>query len=399
MSWPANDSMEPFSALRPVYRPVGRSVSLSGQEFAPSSLFASGRSSFYGSGTQALAAALVAARGLSSCATPEVIIPAYACPDLVSAAVYADVKPVLVDFLADSSQFCPASITASLSKNTVAIVGVNFLGIPQASDELRRIANDVGVVYIDDSAQYFPNEREWAAMPADISIFSFGRGKPLSVGGGGMAHCRNPFLQALLPRPDLVATTTLSRSAYWIKTLLYNQLIKPWGYSLVIRIPGLGLGQTVYHPLLDINGLDQQRASYLCANAMLYSARDLAACGGIGDIVERWSARELIKDLPVLAGVSSQVLLRYPLLFSSRLRRDEVYEKLDANGLGASKLYPVLLDQLEETKRQVLVRSSLDNARSFASRLLTLPVHEHIGRSYFSALSCAVDGLSHDKGS
>src|SRR5262245_15898078 len=50
-----------------------------------------------GSGTQALAMALLDARARLAALAPEVILPAYACPDLVTASVYAGVHPRLVD--------------------------------------------------------------------------------------------------------------------------------------------------------------------------------------------------------------------------------------------------------------------------------------------------------------
>ena len=68
-------------------------------------------SRFYQSGTAALAAAISAAKLLKNKNYPEVILPAYACPDLVSAAVFAGVKPVLVDLEAERPWLDPVSYT------------------------------------------------------------------------------------------------------------------------------------------------------------------------------------------------------------------------------------------------------------------------------------------------
>ncbi|MEP1581484.1 MAG: hypothetical protein ABJK18_02990, partial [Marinobacter sp.] len=80
-------------------RPVGSRVALPGRDDSlalPWEKFY--RSEYMGSGTQALSFAVaIAIQGKSKTPDPEVIIPAYGCPDLVAAVVAQNARPVLVD--------------------------------------------------------------------------------------------------------------------------------------------------------------------------------------------------------------------------------------------------------------------------------------------------------------
>src|SRR5262245_23054839 len=88
-----------FWKLTPVRRPVP--LALAAADPAPLARLSGPLSlGLYGSGTEALAAALCEARRLARTppgVRPEAVLPAYGCPDLVSACVFAGVHPRLVD--------------------------------------------------------------------------------------------------------------------------------------------------------------------------------------------------------------------------------------------------------------------------------------------------------------
>jgi dTDP-4-amino-4,6-dideoxygalactose transaminase len=72
--------------------------------------------------------------------SPEVLIPAYGCPDLVAAVVAQGATPVVVD-LADQQtpRMDTESVAAAITSNTVAVIAVDFLGIPERLDALSAI--------------------------------------------------------------------------------------------------------------------------------------------------------------------------------------------------------------------------------------------------------------------
>ena len=84
--------------------PVGNPVRLSGgrhDESLLQEIFSPYSPRFFDSGTSALAASVLVAINVKGASDPEVILPAYGCPDLISAVVFAGKRPVLVPIQAD----------------------------------------------------------------------------------------------------------------------------------------------------------------------------------------------------------------------------------------------------------------------------------------------------------
>lgn len=350
--------------------PTGNPIALTFSAAAPPEL--AGFSACYvNSGTAALALALIAARRRAAVDSPEVILPGYACPDLVSAAVHAGVRPVLVDIGGGDPGYELAALKNALSADTVAVVAVNFLGIRERLDELRELLRQwPQAVLVEDDAQWFPEPG--SALSGDAVCLSFGRGKPVSLLGGGALLLRNGVFDDFVAAAEL-AQAVLPGASYRWKVRAYNTLLHPLGYGLLSRNPLLQLGRTVFKPLPAIAALDEERARLLTPNCNAYHARPQTAAA---QLRERLPAA---LDLPLQLGERSGRLLRYPLLCADGAQRDALLHALRAAGLGASAMYREVLPEIEGVGAQVEVRSPLPGARRFAARLLTLPVHAGVG--------------------
>jgi dTDP-4-amino-4,6-dideoxygalactose transaminase len=335
-----------------------------------------------GSGTQALAAAVALAISRSNLdgATPEVILPAYGCPDLIAAVMSQGARPVLVDLLPDCPFMDTEKVSQALSDATVAVIAVGFLGVPERVSLLASICRDRGAWLIEDSAQCFPPD--CAREPvADCAVLSFGRGKPINLMGGG----------ALLVRGDHNATAEdllLSLPEGEVKVdwqwkarrHIFNFLLGRLGYGLLRRIPFLGLGTTVYRPLDSIRrirlpaglveagiaGAEQRPASVTTYGQEL---EFLAQCG--------WKL--FMSNKASGGNGAGQVTLRYGVLAPHREVRDKAIEALNHQGIGANAFYGRILPDIDGVPG-VLVSSSdrYPNANTFADRLITLPSHEDV---------------------
>lgn len=356
-------------------RPVGNRIASSGDadDRAIDELIEGYRLVYLSSGTAALASAMRMACERSGARSPEVILPAYGCPDLVAAAVHAGARPVLADLRQDSPEYDPEAVAALVNPDTVAIVAVTFLGVRPAGARLRTIIGNRNVVLIEDSAQWFPREPAQRFF-GDYVVLSFGRGKPVNVLGGGALlvaeHMASP------PAPATrVAGAALKDAA---QVALYNSLIHPRVYGIAEKLPFLGIGLTRYHPLDEIAGMRVERKRRLPVNVRRYVERRL-------DVQDQWRAalRRLgcpdVIDLPLAHGVpSDSALLRYPVLLSSKSRRDETYARLRQAGLGASIMYGQALPDIEGVGPLVGLQTDFPRARDFAGRLLTLPTHDDV---------------------
>jgi len=335
-----------------------------------------------GSGTQALSAAIAfSIQRRSGVSSPEVIVPAYGCPDLIAAIVAQDATPVLVDLEPDSPLMSIIGIREAISPSTVSIVGVGFLGISERIKLLARICQENDLFLIEDSAQCFPPESSFQPL-ADCVVLSFGRGKPINLMGGGALLFRKQFVEEaelLLSRYPLEIRKT--GIAWWAKRLMINFLLGRIPYQILERLP-LGIGETRFHPLLSISR-EQVPENLLSAGICDLRSRpeiNLVYDAALAELEEfGWEALVKRSEYNTSHGWP-HLMLRYPVLAPSREIRDCAVLMLNAAGIGANAFYGKTLVEIDGVDEQ-LMKGSYPMASDFAARLLTLPTHEDVEAS------------------
>ncbi|ABC29531.1 predicted pyridoxal phosphate-dependent enzyme apparently involved in regulation of cell wall biogenesis [Hahella chejuensis KCTC 2396] len=366
-------------------RPVGAKVYQSQDVPADISWKTNYQYIYTNSGTAALSLAVAAAmreKAASIIDVPEVILPAYACPDLVAALMAQGASPVLVDLEADSFFLDLEKLQAAISANTVAIVAVNFLGMYERLLQLRKVADARGVLLIEDSAQ--------APLPisanegcADFAILSYGRGKPVNLMGGGALLFKPTYAASV---SDIVANLRSSRIVVdWVwklKAFVVNTLIMRYPYGLLERLPFLNIGATQYHPLQSIElreGLDPLVSEGIKHFYMLRADKAAAYRQGLAGIEDIGWTLLASGDGCVDEGSAQRGLLRFPILAPSRAARDHLEIELNRRGYGANAFYRFPLHRIEGVKSRVKNGDAdFPIASTFADRLLTLPCHEGI---------------------
>lgn len=339
---------------------------------------------YLNSGTAALTLALRVAKQQAGEQRTEVIIPAYACPDLITACAGAGVTPVLCDIGAGDPGYDLEQLKSLLSDRTLAVVAVNFLGIRDRLDEIDALAGQCGAVLIEDDAQWYPEDA--SLLRGAMVITSFGRGKPASILGGGALLVRDEIAQACNDRlsgyRDAADESDMHRWQYLARAFAYNVCLNPRVYGLVARLPGLAIGRTVYKPPQPVTAMPASTRALLVGNIERYLQSDRG-------VEQAW--REQLEDrgeervnLPVRLSDRAGRMLRYPLLLKDKAARDEMLEALNRQGLGASALYQRPLTEIQGVPLEIIGAGSggvpvdYRNAVVFADRLLTLPVHEFV---------------------
>lgn len=335
---------------------------------------------YTGSGTEALSLSVRAAIALAgSVELPEVIIPAYGCPDLVAAIVAQGARPVLVDFIENQPVMDEQCIIEALSAQTVAIVAVDFLGCSERLSSLSVICRKNALTLIEDSAQCFPPFSSESGL-ADYVILSFGRGKPINLMGGGallVGNTNQLNIDTLLSKYPSVAVTL---DAKWhLKRLIFNFCMSRFIYPLLEILPFLNVGQTKFYPLDSITLLDMPR-SLLAAGLETHQARKTLHFEY--DRKLAFLEQQGWKRITMTYAEASLPRLRYALLAPSATSRDDTLEALNQSGIGANAFYEKTLPEIVDA--QMLMskgRSKYPRARDFAARLLTIPTHEGVGSS------------------
>ena len=353
-------------------------------------LFNPYRVRLYQSGTAALAAALAAAVARRPQSRPEVLLPAYACPDLVSAVLYAGARPVLVDLSADTPWLDLPELEAKITGHSVAIIAVNFLGIQERLASLRAIADKADILLIEDSAQCLFDPVNGEGPRGDFIIQSFGRGKPVSLLQGGAVIYRDALLADGLPPSDQGRAISMAgRLSGVLKMLLYNALLTPRAYGLIDALPFLHIGATRFKPLLAMQSAGALVRSLLPANIDAYRARPSATQERIRSMLEGPGMACVMDLARGLSSGSRPRLLRYPLLIADSQLRDALYRRMKKAGLGASRMYPAPLPEIAGLG-QVIDPGEYPGAERFARSILTLPTHAGVGVRHIKAMETLI---------
>lgn len=342
------------------------------------------------SGTSSLAMAMKAAAQLHPGRNdPEVILPAYGCPDLIAAADSQGIKPVLVDLEPNTPWLDVEQVETAISDNTVAIAATNFLGLRAPLRGLKEVADKHQVALIEDSAQAMPPLS--ASQPyADFVVLSFGRGKPINLMGGGallVPEQHVPVVEKLLagvPERQVVCD-----SVWRMKRLMYHALMSRWLYGLMLKLPFLRLGETHFSPLevssrlsmpkdLISSGIQAQTTRLPLRGRYADAFRDLEGSGWrlLPEMLDTFTQPDSAHGMP---GESAAALLRYPMLAPNPDSQHEAIKRLQEGGIAANAFYGTVLPNIPGVER-FLRQSSSDfpNAMAFASCLVTIPCHDGV---------------------
>lgn len=341
---------------------------------------------WFDSGTAALAVALRAAADARCVSRPEVIVPAFACPDIVAAAVYAGIQPVLADFSCESTQLDPVDVAAAMSSRTVAVVAVRLLGLPGNNAAIRAaIGRDCAL--IEDAAHVLPHAAQ--DRQADALVVSFGRGKPVSLRrGGALIVPRDSRLHAHCRQPRLGIGGKINAALHVLQSALYNYAVSPAVYWWLTRGLRISVDAIAYRPLRQVRAFPEYLVGALHRTllrppltadplARIYERMLQDVAGPWRDLASPHSSAMAHSSEMVPADIPCSTLWRYPLLLPSAEQRDQLFDRLWLAGLGPSRLYRRTLSDIPETATRVRQRAH-PNATSLADRLLTLPLHSDV---------------------
>jgi perosamine synthetase len=321
------------------------------------------------SGKAALHLTLSALKTLS--ARTEVVIPAYTCFSVPAAVLKAGLRPVLCDINPSTFDFDHAQLQDILTQDTLCVVSHHLFGIPSDVERTRAACASRHVFVIEDAAQAMDvgGSQPAPGTIGDVGIFSFGRGKNITCGAGGMVATRSDEIAAAIEAqyrrlPFPTSWETLKDFAALLFMILF---IRPRLYWIPAALPFLRLGTTEFPRTIRVRRMSGFKAGLL-RNWRRHLVRSnearSAAAADLGDRMRiRWSAG------------SARPLLRLPILTSSPHEKQRIYLAAKARGLGVSVAYPTSIDEIPEM-RQALDGRTFPSATSVASRLVTMPTHQ-----------------------
>ena len=318
------------------------------------------------SGTSALVLALRILVGRDG----TVAFPGYACIDLAAAARYAGVRVRLYDI--DPATLSPDldSVARVLKRGVGAVVVAHLHGFPADVPAVAELALAHGASVIEDAAQAAGGTLQGRPLGSfgALTVLSFGRGKGLTGGGGGALLAITPDSAERLRSTNGFPSRTgwrdlAAATAQW-------SLGRPRLYAIPNAIPGLRLGEMVFHPAHEPRGISSAAAAlvrYSLSTAeeevavRRRNASTLRATVGDSDGV---AAIE-----PVCGGTPGY--LRFPL-------RD-LRNRAEVPRVGIVRGYPQTLEEQPELRPCLHANEpSVPGATHLRRSLFTLPVHSHV---------------------
>jgi dTDP-4-amino-4,6-dideoxygalactose transaminase len=327
----------------------------------------------------------------------EVILPRYSCYEFTLAIQMAGLTPVYMDIDQDGTMLLP-EIKASIRPNTLAIIGVNNVGIYSDMASIATLTKENGICFIEDATYtlFGQYQGRLAGTVGDVAILNFSEGKAMPIGGGGVV-LNNADYQAVFSR---CKERVLPASSSW----------KSFGELLTYVIGSSILGYSAYRILKKATAIDfkekmsmevSRRTPTEKGNALsphLMGAISPIKQGAIG-IVHDAQQRQIMRNTiarkydTVLEGhkrirklyahEEGRYVIRYPILCETidvaALQRHE--------RLGISRLYgpdsPLNVKAAKET-----------NSLYFYDHLLTLPVYDAIDDSHIRQIGLALKEIT-----
>lgn len=126
----------------------------------------------------------------------DVVLPSYAHPSLVNAALWNGFKPVFCDVDAGTLCVSPESVAASLTDDTAIIAALHAHGNPCDMPALELLARTHGVALLADAAAAFGAAVGGRPVGTwgDVEVFSLSGTKTLTAGEGGLVCSRDEKL-------------------------------------------------------------------------------------------------------------------------------------------------------------------------------------------------------------
>lgn len=346
-------------------RPRERLEALTGEHFGAADVL------LVDSGTSALRLALEAALEAASPSTPGhdvLLLPAYCCYDIATAAVGAGARVRLYDL--DPATLGPdwTSLEAGLRKGTAAVVAVHLFGVPVDILRCARLATAADALLIEDAAQGFGGYLGGCPLGGigSLGVLSFGRGKGVTGGAGGALIANDARGRRLLER---MRARPLRGTRGWseLARLAAQWLLgRPSVYGVPAAFPWLGLGATRYHPPWPPRGIGRGPAAAVVRNWR----------SSLEEATKRRERAARLADLGAVdvAGAveGGACLLRLPVT-PSEVRDEGELARATAEGIVPA--YPEPLGNLPVASSWELPPGGCPGAAYLAERLHTAPIH------------------------
>lgn len=338
----------------------------------------------------------------------EVILPRYSCFEFTAAVKIAGLNPVYVDVDPDL-RMSISGIRSVLSENTLAVLGVNNVGILSDLDSIRALSHG-NFCLIEDATYTLFGEYKGrkAATVGDVAILNFSEGKAIPIGGGGMVLNSERFRRVFDPCKEFVQQHPAPALWSGVKDLaIYTVGSRFWVYSVYLWLKG-----SLDVDLKERLSMEIVRRNPKEVRSQLDDQHVLQKRGWLRELTGRISPIKQLAARLILQQVSETRLRRWGVVaqYQSLLGKNPAIRQFDINRKAYVLRFPILCSKIDEDwfehyrglglSRLYGPDSELcdeaapeKNSVRFFKNLVTLPVYEGIRDGHVKRIAQALERI------
>lgn len=302
------------------------------------------------SGTSALD---IAVQSLDLPIGSEIITTPFTFVATSNAVIYNGLKPVFADICSDTFNIDPEDIRKKITRNTKAIIYVDYAGQPCDIKAIKEIADEFDLNLIEDACHSIGAEYKNKKVGnfADLTVFSFHPVKHITTGEGGAVVTNNEELHeklALLRTHgiDKDARDRYGPDASWA----YDMKYLGRNYRITDFQAALGISQ-----LKKLDGFINRRSEL----ALKYN--------------------ELLSDidavrLPVVRSNVKHAWHIYTILLDESINRDDFFKYMRASGIGVNVHYIPIYRHSYYVNNFKFNKNNFPVSENVFTRIVTLPL-------------------------
>lgn len=275
-----------------------------------------------------------------------------------NAIIYNAHKPVFADICSDTFNIDPEDIRRKVTKNTKAIIYVDYAGQPCDIRAIKEIADEFDLYLIEDACHAIGAEYDHKKVGnfADMTIFSFHPVKHITTGEGGTVVTDNKELYEKLSllRTHGIDKNTMERfgpDASWA----YDMKYLGRNYRITDFQAALGISQ-----LKKLDGFIERRTELASMYNELLSDIDFVS-------------------LPVVKNNIKHAFHIYTILLDKSVNRDEFFKYMKAAGIGVNVHYIPVYRHSYYVNNFDIDRNDFPVTEDIFKRIITLPLFPRMG--------------------
>jgi len=301
----------------------------------------------------------------------KVIIPAYTCFSVPSAVRMAGLEIELCDVRPDTLDYDYNQLKLLVDDDTACILSTHLFGIPSDVANIRSLIGNRKIFVVEDAAQAMgaSDDDQKLGTLGDVGFFSFGRGKNISCGSGGVIITSSEDIADTIRKvySDLETVPTIEYLTMIVGTLFLAFFLRPEWYWFPKNLSFLKIGETRFYRTFPVKKMTGFQAGLLHSWRKKLEILNRNRSKNAEHYIEAFqlSGRMKIYDNFVRYN-------RFPIYVENKAIKDEICKI--GNVLGISPMYPSPIHGISEIMEN-FKNVNFEYSEIISDTLVTLPTH------------------------